>query len=261
MPQTVLITGASSGIGLELTKLFAKDGYSLLLVAHDEDRLQATAAQMTADFKVEAQTLALDLSAPTAPQQVFDWTQKLAKQVDILVNNAGFATYGFFAEIEREKDMNMLRVNVLTLTELTKLFLPGMLERKQGKILNLASTAAFLPGPLMAVYYASKAYVLSFSEALSNEVAGTGVTVTALCPGPTNTGFVKRAALENSKLFKKDVMGPQFVAKVGYDGLMAGKSVVVAGLRNYLGTLGSRLVPRALAAKIARMAQERQNAR
>ena len=256
MQQTALITGASSGIGLELTRLFAKDGYDLILVAHDEDRLKATAAEMKEKFQADSVIFAVDLSSNSAPQEVFDFTQKQGKQVDMLVNNAGFATYGLFAEIEREKDMNMLKVNILTLTELTKLFLPRMLERKHGKILNLASTAAFLPGPLMACYYASKAYVLSFTEALANELEGTGVTITALCPGPTGTGFVKRANLESSKLFKKEVMKADEVAKIGYEALMAGKPVVVAGLSNYLGTIVSRLVPASIAAKIARRVQE-----
>jgi short-subunit dehydrogenase len=176
--------------------------------------------------------------------------------VDILVNNAGVGLLGKFAELGVEAQAGMLRLNVESPTLLARLLLPSMLERGSGRILNLASTAAFQPGPLMAVYYATKAYVLSFSQALSNEVAGTGVTVTALCPGATETGFSSHAGSEQSRLFKGKVMDARTVAEAGYAGLMAGKPVVIPGARNRILALGARLGPRRLVTQVARRMQE-----
>ena len=190
---TALVTGASSGIGLELATLLAKNRHGVVLVARGKDRLDGIARGLTEEFGVAATVLPADLADPAAPLDVFLTLAERKVAIDVLVNDAGFGVYGFFADTPLEKELAMIQVNVTALTHLTKLFLPGMLERRRGRILNVASTAAFQPGPLMAVYYATKAYVLSFSEALGNETAGSGVTVTALCPGPTLTHFQRRA--------------------------------------------------------------------
>lgn len=201
--RTALITGASGGIGYELAKLFAKDHYNLVLVARSGDKLNQVAGQLREQFNVTVNTIALDLAADQAVTMLFERLKGEGMAVDVLVNNAGFGVFGEFAEMPEEGIWGQIRLNVMALTYLTRLFLPAMIARRHGKIMNVASTAAFQPGPLMAVYYATKAYVLSFSEALANEVAGTGVVVSCFCPGATDTGFQKRAGMENSRLFKK----------------------------------------------------------
>ena len=254
---TALVTGASSGIGLELATLLAKNHHDLVLIARGRERLDGIARGLTEEFGVTATVLPADLTDPSAP---IDIVLALAEQklsIDVLVNNAGFGVYGFFANTPLEKELAMIQVNITALTHLTKLLLPRMLERRRGRILNVASTAAFQPGPLMAVYYATKAYVLSFSEALGNETAGTGVTVTALCPGPTITEFQKRAGLEMTRLFKSPlVMDAPTVARAGYDGMMRGKRVVVPGATNRTLVQALRVTPRRLAAAVARRIQE-----
>src|SRR3989475_8551934 len=197
--MTALITGASSGIGLELARVLAEHGHDGGLVARSEATLQSLAAELKAR-DVRAHVIVVDLSAPGAAKAVVDRVRDLALEIDVLVNNAGYGVYGPFLETSLDAELAMIRVNIVALTELTKRLLPAMVARKRGKILNVASTAAFLPGPLMAVYYATKAYVLSFSEAIANELEGTGVTVTALCPGPTASGFQAAARLEESRL-------------------------------------------------------------
>ncbi len=189
MPKTALITGASSGIGYELSKLFAQDSYDLVLIARSENKLQDLAAKLQNEFGSQVKVIVQDLGINFAPKTIFSQLQEENITIDVLVNNAGFATYGLFTETDLQAELEMMQVNMVALTHLTKLFLPGMVQRRQGKILNIASTAAFQPGPLMAVYYATKAYVLSFSEAIANELIGTGVTVTVLCPGQQNQVF------------------------------------------------------------------------
>lgn len=255
--KTALITGASSGIGYELAKLFARGGFDLALVARNEQQLQAVAAELSARHGVGATVIARDLADPASPAAIHAQIDGAGVRLDALVNNAGFAAYGLFAEIPLADQVQMMQVNMLALTELTRLFLPAMLARRAGRILNVASTAAFLPGPLMAVYYASKAYVLSLSEALANELRGTGVTITALCPGPTTSGFQKRAAMEDSKLVAGKIADAASVARAGYAGLMQGKTIVIPGARNKLPTLAPRFLPRGLVAAIVRRSQER----
>jgi short-subunit dehydrogenase len=257
MKQTVLITGASSGIGEELARLFARDGFDLILVARSGDKLTKLASELEEKHRIRVKTIAKDLGERNAPREVHEEVKKEGLTVDILVNNAGFGLYGEFIHTDLEQELNMIDLNVRALTELTKLFLPGMVERKQGGILNVSSAAAFQPGPLLAVYYATKAYVLHFSEALANELEGTGVTVTALCPGPTATNFSQRAGLVASKLFDSGVMDVKTVAKAGYRGFILGKPVVIPGFRNRLLTFSVRLIPRRLVTKIVRMMQER----
>lgn len=255
---TALITGASSGIGYELTKLLAGDRYNLVLVARSESKLKQIASELTKQFGITVKVISKDLSSPTSPKEIWQELQTESITIDVLVNNAGFATYGLFTETELQPELNMMQLNMVTLTHLTKLFLPEMLARQAGKILNVASTAAFQPGPLMAVYYATKAYVLSFSEAVANELQGTGVSVSALCPGPTASGFQARANMENSKLVKnKQIMDAKQVASIGYRGLMNNQAVVIPGWQNKLLTLVVRFTPRNLVTRIVRNMQEK----
>src|SRR6266699_6085456 len=251
--KTALITGASIGIGRELAKLFAQDGYALVLVARNGPRLSEFADELQRQFGIAAKPIPLDLTSPAAPQFLFDQLTREGIQVDVLVNNAGYGKLGAFADVALEEQLGQVQLNITALTHLTKLFLGPMLERKSGKILNVASTAGFQPGPLMAVYYATKAYVISFSEALANELKGTGVTVTCLCPGATDTGFQGRAGTEQTVLFRKmRPMDAGTVARDGYRGLMAGKILVISGLRNRLLAESIRLAPRKLVTAISR---------
>ena len=198
-----LITGASGGIGYELAKLFAKDHHSLVLVARNGPRLKQVGDELQRQFGITVRTIALDLAAPTAPQALFEELRREGVDVDILVNNAGYGKFGEFAEVAIEESAGQVQLNIAALTSLTRLFLAPMLERGSGKIMNVASTAGFQPGPLMAVYYATKAYEISFSEALANELADKGITVTCLCPGATETGFAGGAGDDQARLFKQ----------------------------------------------------------
>ena len=254
--QTALITGASSGIGLELARVFARHGYDLILIARSAPKLQQLATELQHSYGIQATVLAQDLSQPDAPNAIFEALQKQEVQVDVLVNNAGIGTYGPFAEISWPKQSDLLQINIVALTHLTKLFLPPMLARGNGRILNVASTAAFQPGPLMAVYYASKAYVLSFSQALFNECAGTGVTVTALCPGPTHSDFQERAQMTQSKLMQGTLMSSAEVAAQGYKALMKGKRRVITGRHNRAWTIAAKFLPTGITIKMVRRVQE-----
>ena len=256
--KTALITGASGGIGYELTRLFARDGYDLVLVARGESKLAEIKRDLEKGHGIKVMVVVKDLSVPSSPQELFDQVRQEGIEVDALVNNAGFTDFGLFIEAALQKMLEMMQVNMVTLTHLTRLFLPGMVQRHSGRVMNVASTAAYLPGPLMAVYYATKAYVLSFSEALSNELEGTGVTVTALCPGITETGFQKRGNMEDSKLLAgRNIMDVRTVAKIGYKGFMKGKPIVVTGLRNLISVQSVRFLPRAVVRRVVRRAQER----
>ncbi len=256
--KTALITGASSGLGVEFLKLYAADGYDLILVARSEGKLKEIAAGLEKSHSIKAHVLTCDLSEPGSPDTLFAQIEKKGLTVDALVNNAGYGDFGFFTETSLEKELGMMQLNMVSLAHLTKLCLKGMKKRGSGEILNVASTAAFQPGPLMAIYYATKAFVLSFSEALNNELAGTGVKVSALCPGPTETGFVKAAAMEESKLFKQGgVMAADTVARIGYQGVKAGRPVVIPGLRNKVMAQGHRFFPRTLLTSVVRRVQAR----
>ena len=245
-----LITGASSGIGAELAKLCAAAGFKLVLVARSTGKLEELAASLASLHGIEARVMAADLSDDAAPERIFAQTRD--SPVEILINNAGFGLRGAFAETDWAAEVRLLQVNVSALAHLTKLFLLPMIGRGAGRILNVASTAAYVPGPFMAMYYASKAFVLSFSESVANEVQGTGVTVTVLCPGPTRTGFERAAGVSDTKLFHGPVMQAAEVARQGFDAMMAGKVEVIAGARNRWMMRGSRLVPRAMLAGTVR---------
>jgi uncharacterized protein len=255
---TALITGASSGIGLELAGLFARDGYDLVLVARSVDKLDRLGAELSQRHGIRSRTVGADLASPDAPGAIAETVKQEAVRVDVLVNNAGFGLVGPFAQTDAATELGMIQVNVTALTHLTKLLLPDMVARRRGRILNVASTAGFVPGPLMAVYYATKAYVISFSEALAEELRGSGVSVTVLCPGPTRTEFQATARLSpDARLFRLPwVADAASVARAGYAGLMHGKRMVVPGLANKLVAQSLRVTPRALLARIARRFQE-----
>ncbi len=254
--KTALITGASFGIGLELARIFAREGHNLVLVARSADKLRQVASELEKAHGARSLILAVDLTDPGASAYVLDQTTRASIVVDILVNNAGFGQYGLFVENDLEECLRQIQLNVTALTHLTRLYLPEMIERKSGRILNVASTAAFQPGPLMAVYFATKAYVLHFSEALANEVSGTGVTVTCLCPGATATEFHKRANATGMRLLWMGSMDARTVAEDGYRALMAGKPLVISGVKNWLVAQSVRFSPRRLVTAIARKTQE-----
>ncbi|MEP6508337.1 MAG: SDR family oxidoreductase [Gemmatimonadales bacterium] len=254
---TALLTGASSGIGLELAKQFAAHGHDLVITSRHRDAMEAVAGTIEGKFGVKVTVIPDDLTDTAAPQRLFDKIRAENIDVHFLVNNAGFGLGGEFADTDVTRELEMIQVNIAALTHLTKLFLPAMLKRKSGRILNVASIAAFLPGPLMAVYYASKAYVLSFSEALDEELRDSGVSVTCLCPGATDTNFAETAKVGNSKLFAKvGVAKADEVAKAGYEAMMKGERVAIVGLRNKVMVLAERFAPRNLVTKFVRLAQE-----
>ncbi|HEX3628902.1 MAG TPA: SDR family oxidoreductase [Candidatus Dormibacteraeota bacterium] len=257
MSRTALITGASGGIGYELANVFAENGWDCILVARRHDQLSELALRLEAEHHVKTLILAKYLARPTAVDEIYEEVTAASLTVDALVNNAGFPVFGLFAETDLQQELGLLQVNVVALTALTKLFLKGMIARRSGRIMNLASTAAFEPGPLMAVYYASKAYVLSFSEAIANELHGTGVTVTALCPGPTRTGFQQRGQMEDSRLVQGRIGDARSVALAGYRGMMAGKVLVIPGFGNKLVPWVVRLSPRSMVPRVVRRMQER----
>lgn len=251
MNKTVLVTGASSGIGLELSRLFAREGYNLVMISQNKDNLEkAKNIICRENAKIEILTIAKDLSKPSAPKEIFEYTQKNSIQVDILVNNAGIQLYGNFHDKNIEDTLNMMYLNIFALTELTRFYVDGMIKRGAGKILNLGSTGSFQPVPLNSVYCATKAFVLYFSEGIGEELKGTGVTVTALCPGATRTNFAKRANIEDTKLFSGRLLKPSDVAQIGYKALMKNKPVVVVGLYNKIMASFVRFMPRSVVTKV-----------
>ncbi|MEZ6065916.1 MAG: SDR family oxidoreductase [Planctomycetaceae bacterium] len=252
--ETALITGASSGIGRELAKLFAANGSRLILVARSEEKLQALAEELRQAHGVEVRVLPADLSRPEAPQQLYERLSAEGTEVDVLVNNAGFGKMERFQDVPNDTYVQMLELNVVSLTQLMRLFLPGMLARRRGGVLNVASTASFQPGPNAAVYYASKAYVRSMSEAVAEELRGTGVTVTALCPGPTKTGFAEVAEMDSMLLFKF-AMRADVVANKGYRAFRAGKTTYVPGLGNKVLAFSNRFTPPAIVRKLIKAMQ------
>lgn len=254
--KTALITGASSGIGYELAKIHAAHGDNLILVARSENKLNELAEELKKKHGIAVTVITADLSEPNAPRTLFYKIQAQQIQVDYLINNAGFGDYGKFIETDWEKEKQMIQLNITALTELTKLFLPQMVERKYGKIMNVASIASFLPGPLMAIYYATKAYVLHFSEAINNEVAENNVSVTALCPGPTLSGFQDAANLGESKFFQGNKFPTsEEVAKYGFNAMHRRKAVAIHGFSNRLMVFTLRFTPRNWVVKLVRRLQ------
>ncbi|MDQ0113667.1 SDR family NAD(P)-dependent oxidoreductase [Paenibacillus harenae] len=258
MSKTVLITGASGGIGKELADRFAKDGNDLVLVARSEGKLLELSKEYRKKYGIQATVIAKDVASPGVPEEIAAELKEKGIVVDYLVNNAGFGLYGEFLETNLEQEMNMIDVNIKALIIMTKLFLPDMVKRRQGGVLNVASLVAFFPGPMMSIYYASKAFVLSFTEALENELSGTGVTVTALCPGLTSTGFVERSGMGASKMIQRGgIMEVGQVADEAYRGFLSGKTFIMPGARNRFLAFLPRLLPRKMMTRMIRFTQDR----
>jgi uncharacterized protein len=260
MSQTALVTGASGGIGEDLARELAARQYNLVLVARSADKLEALGQELRQKYGIESTIIAMDLSRPDAAEHLTRELETRNLSIDVLINNAGFADYGEFWMLDANKTAQMLHLNITTLTMLSRALLPGMVARKRGKIMNVASTAAFMPGPLMSVYYASKNYVLALSEGLSEELIGIGVTVTALCPGPVETGFQARAEMQNSKLLNNPMnpmMTSKEVAKQGIAALERGQRVIIPGITNQFLAMIPRWMPRAFVPKMVKNAQAR----
>ena len=246
MNETVLITGASSGIGLELAKCFAAEKSDLVLVARNTAALETLAAELRRQHQIEVHVITADLSRPESPSKIFDELKGRGMTVDVLVNNAGFGLHGGFAELPLPRQLEIVQVNIAALVALTSLFLPAMIERKRGGVLNVGSVAGFLPGPNMAVYYASKAFVQSFSEALFEELRGTGVSVTNLCPGATETNFSQTARGYRARKMPVAKMSAAEVAIAGHRAFRAGRCIKVTGLKNLVLTQTTRILPRSV---------------
>jgi len=258
-PKTALVTGASSGIGLELAHLFARDGYRLVLLARNRNTLRQLGDDLQSRYSITVRIAPKDLAHPATPPELYQELQEAGIVLDVLVNNAGFGGAGAFVSTDWNQEAEMMQVNMVALTHLTKLFLP-QIRAREGKIMNVASTAAFQPGPFMAVYYASKAYVLSFTEALAEELSGTRVTATCLCPGPVKTNFQRRAYLEGTAMINSPLLvDVREVARVGYEGMKQGKRLVIPGWKNRVGVEMLRISPRAVVTKVVRKLQEKKN--
>jgi uncharacterized protein len=249
-----LITGASAGIGAALAEVCAEHGHDLILVARRRDKLEARAVEIEKKFRVKVAVAAADLADPQGARLLYDSVAAQRLEVAHLINNAGVGLYGKFAGTDLDAEVKMIQLNVTSLVELTKRFLPSMIERRSGKVLNVASTAAFVPGPWMSIYYATKAFVLSFSEAINYELKAQGITVTTLCPGPTESEFKVRAGSQRSRLFEAFLMDAPTVARAGYDGMMKGKALVIPGVRNKLIPVAARVIPRPMIATMSHRA-------
>jgi uncharacterized protein len=256
MKHTVLITGASGGIGYELAKIFAKNGHDLILIARSGDKLYNLSEELRQQYDIRVAAFARDLSNLHQVKDLYDTIKAEGIFVDFLINNAGFGDYGFFAESDWQKNEGMIQLNITSLTYITYLFLQDMKQNKRGRIMNVASTAAFQPGPLMSVYYATKSYVLFFSEALYNELKKEDITVTTLCPGPTESGFQQAADLSASRLVKgKKLPSAASVAEYGFMAMMQGKRLAIPGFMNKVMVGAIRFTPRSLVLKIVRWMQ------
>jgi uncharacterized protein len=248
-----LITGGSEGLGLELAKLFANDRHNLIIVAKNEEKLENIKIKCKIDYDIEVETIAIDFSVDNAWEKVIEFVEGKNLIVDNLINNVGVGSFGFFHESKEGFEENLININIVTLTKLTKYFLNNMIERGDGGILNVASTAAFVGGPKMSMYYASKAYVLSLTEAIHDEVNGLGIKVCCLCPGPIRTSFQEKAGIKKSEKSKRYLMNADKVAKEGYNGFLKGRTIVIPGYKNKLLVLGNRCIPRVLSRKIILM--------
>jgi len=250
---TALITGASSGIGFELSKIFARNRFNLVLVSQNEENLRNAALEIQKqNSDIQITTIPKDFSLPSTADEIFEFVEQKSIKVDILVNNAGIQVYGPFHETNLEDDLRLMSINMFALTKMTKLFLKKMVERGYGKILNLGSTGSFQPCPLNSIYCATKAYVLHFSEGIAEELQGTGVTITVLCPGATRTNFAKRANIEDIRLFRNSVMEAREVAEIGYKALMKDKIIVIPGFFNKMLAMSVRFTPRKVVTKIGK---------
>ena len=252
-----IVTGASCGIGYELAKILAKDGKDIVIIARSRDQLEDLKRDIENKHGTKVKVLAKDLADPKAPPEIFSELEKEKISVDVLVNNAGFGVYGMFLETDLREELDMIQVNAASLVHLTKLFLRGMVKDKSGYILNAASLCAFLPTPMEAVYCSTKAFVLHFSEALANELQGTGVSVTCLCVGLARTEFQKRAHMENCKAAKRKMMDAATVAEAGYKALKRGKLIEIPGLVYKFAPWFARFAPRNVVTRVVRSQHER----
>jgi short-subunit dehydrogenase len=249
MQETVLVTGASSGIGLELAKCFAADKSNLVLVARNTTALDALATELRREYNIQVHTISADLAQPESAQKIFDELKGRGTTVDVLVNNAGFGLHGSFIELPLAKQLEIIQVNVTALVALTGLFVPGMVQRRRGGVLNVGSVAGFLPGPNMAIYYASKAFVQSFSEALFEELRGTGVSVADLCPGPTESNFSQVARSFKTRQMQAKKMTAAEVAVAGHRAFREGRCIFVPGAKNRLLVHMTKIFPRSMVRK------------
>ncbi len=251
--KSALITGASSGIGAAFARVFAKEGYDLLLTGKSEDELKKRAYEIQESFSVEVAIKAIDITKPESSEKLFEWATRAEPRITCLVNCAGMGNYGKFGEIPWEKENELLQLNIVALTRLCHLFVPYFKEKKEGNILNVASMAGFQPGSYFATYYASKSYVLLFTEALALEHASDSLHISALCPGPSPTNFFRKAQFpETSFILRSTMLSADKVARAGYKGLMEGKTVIIPSVKYWLIPFGSRLLPRKIAARISK---------
>jgi len=254
VPKTVLITGASAGIGKELARCFARDGYRIVMAARDPEKLRAAAAEIAADHGVQTIPIDIDLAVPDAARTLHDRIEQQGITIDVLVNNAGFANFGKFVNVDLERETRLIHLNIVAVAQLTWLYARKFVERDEGRILNVASTAAFVSGPWMANYFASKAYVLSLTEAVACELRHSKVTITALCTGPVRTEFFDRAGMAGTRIAQGKVAGimtPQAVAAAAYRGMMKGRTLIVPGMLAKLGAFVPRFMPRRVMARLA----------
>jgi len=259
MSKTALITGSSSGIGEELSKVHARNGGNLVLVALDRIKLEDLKKDLEEKYNIKVYIIEKDLTLPDAVDEVYNEVKLNRISIDYLINNAGFGDFGLFSESTWTKQEKMINLNIVALVHLTRLFLPGMLIMGSGKIMNVASTASFQPGPTMSVYFATKAFVLSFSEAISEEVRGKGITVTALCPGSTETGFHAVVMGDKSLLKERKKSSPADVAEFGYKSMMKGKTVAIHGFKNAIMAAAARFFPRSVVARATKRIQEKKH--
>ncbi|MBS4803308.1 MAG: SDR family oxidoreductase [Clostridium sp.] len=250
--SVALITGATTGIGYELAKLYAKDKINLILVARNDEKLREVKEELSL-YDIMVYTISLDLAEDNSCEKVLDFVNKNNLSVDILINNAGMGSFGYLSEIEMEKELKLIDVNIRALTEITKIFLPIMIGHGEGAIMNVASTAAFCAGPKMATYYASKAYVLNFTEALYEELRDTEIKISCLCPGPVKTSFQEKSGIRKNEAAKKALMTAKEVAKVAYKDFNKGKLIIVPGFKNKIIILLNKFIPRSLSRKIILM--------
>lgn len=252
--KTVLITGATSGFGLEFARIFARHGYDLILTARNEKNLKKIAAELKSRYSAHIYYFGTDLSKPRAAEALYNWTVSKKLKVGCLINNAGIGNYGRFIDIALDKERELLELNIVVLTELCHKFIPDMIRRGGGKILNVASIAAFQAGAFYATYFASKAYVLLFSEALAEEYNEDNITVSALCPGPSRTRFFEKAKMTTkSLLLRASFLDPRAVAEAGFRGLMRGDIIITPGLRYKLLSKSYRILPRTIIARITKI--------
>ncbi|MFT4302985.1 MAG: SDR family NAD(P)-dependent oxidoreductase [Candidatus Woesearchaeota archaeon] len=242
--KTALITGASYGIGLELARVHAENKNNLVLVARSKDKLETLKKELEKKHNIKIHIIQKDLSLPNSAKDIYQYTKKNKITIDYLINNAGFGGFGEFKDTDIDNETNMINLNITSLVQLTKYYLQDMIKQKQGKIMNVASIAGFIPGPLMSVYFATKSFVVSFSQAINYEVKGTGVTVTTLCPGPTKSNFFINANVKDNKMFSnKSIPTSREVAEYGYKSMMKGKSIAIHGIKNRILVSLTKFIP------------------